>query len=296
MASNAAVVLLYLLSLLLLISPVFTKDSSHVIMTDMYPEGSFDALKERLESSTTSSVPQIIADDLPDSFDGRDEWPGCIHPVLDQGDCGSCWAFAGSEALSDRFCIWEGVDVVLSPQYLLSCEVENLGCFCGSLAGFAWHYMQENGVPTYDCVPYVSGDGEVPRCRSFNETCEDGSEWTLYKAANFTHVGNFIDASAHISTIMTALTQGPLDATFNVYADFDDYTGGVYQHLYGTYEGMHSVKVIGWGVEDDEDYWLVQNSWGPDWGESGYFKILKGVNECGFEMDMYTGFPGDIIN
>lgn len=70
--------------------------------------------------------------------------------------------------------------------------------------------------------------------------------------------GNFIDASAHISTIMTALTQGPLDATFNVYADFDDYTGGVYQHLYGTYEGMHSVKVIGWGVEDDEDYWLVQ--------------------------------------
>ena len=42
---------------------------------------------------------------IPDSFDSRNQWPKCIHPILDQGQCGSCWAFGAVEALSDRFCI-----------------------------------------------------------------------------------------------------------------------------------------------------------------------------------------------
>ena len=53
--------------------------------------------------------------------------------------------------------------------------------------------------------------------------------------------------------------------------------------------GGHAVKIIGWGVEDGEDYWLVANSWNADWGDKGFFKILKGVNECGIEGQIVAG-------
>ena len=45
----------------------------------------------------------------------------------------------------------------------------------------------------------------------------------------------------------------------------------------------HAIKIIGWGSEDNMDYWLVNNSWNSDWGDHGTFKILRGSNECGIE-------------
>lgn len=52
------------------------------------------------------------------------------------------------------------------------------------------------------------------------------------------------------------------------------------------------MKVIGFGVENEVPYWLVQNSWGKSWGiEGGFFKIRRGTNECSFERFVYTGFP-----
>jgi len=61
---------------------------------------------------------------LPTSFDARTQWGNCIHPVMNQANCGSCWAFSASEALSDRFCIKTNktVNVVLSPQNMVSCD------------------------------------------------------------------------------------------------------------------------------------------------------------------------------
>lgn len=58
---------------------------------------------------------------------------------------------------------------------------------------------------------------------------------------------------------------------------------GVYQYITGEIDGGHAVKVIVWGVENNTDYWLVANSWNSDWGDNGFFKIKRGVDECGFE-------------
>lgn len=76
---------------------------------------------------------------FPDSFDARTQWGSFVHPVRDQGSCGSCWAFGSSEALSDRFAIFTGgkVNVVLSPEDLVSCDTTDYGCGGGYLEN-AW--------------------------------------------------------------------------------------------------------------------------------------------------------------
>ncbi len=74
---------------------------------------------------------------LPTNFDPRtDKFSKCIHPIRDQQQCGSCWAFGATEALSDRFCI-NGKDVILAPQDPVSCDTNNYGCDGGYL-NYVW--------------------------------------------------------------------------------------------------------------------------------------------------------------
>ena len=85
---------------------------------------------------------------------------------------------------------------------------------------------------------------------------------------------------------------GSVEGTFTVYEDFGDYESGVYQHVTGSYLGGHAIKMIGWGVtEEGVKYWLIANSWGNTWGENGYFRILRGSNECGIDSSADTGMP-----
>lgn len=77
------------------------------------------------------------------------------------------------------------------------------------------------------------------------------------------------------------MTRGPVQAMFTVYSDFLSYKSGVYRHVTGQELGGHSVKIVGWGVENKVGYWLVANSWNEDWGDNGFFKIQRGDDECG---------------
>ncbi|VDM69302.1 unnamed protein product [Strongylus vulgaris] len=91
------------------------------------------------------------------------------------------------------------------------------------------------------------------------------------------------------------ITNGPVQATFVVHEDFFMYSGGVYRHTElaeekgerYTGQGYHSVRIIGWGVDHstgrDIPYWLAANSWGKQWGEDGFFRILRGDNHCEIE-------------
>lgn len=234
-----------------------------------------------------------IDNGLPDNFDGRQAFGKCIHPVRNQGrSCGSCWAFSASEVLSDRFCIATkgAVDVVLSAQTLVSCDTANMGCQGGYLDK-AWDYMVSTGLASDACEPYTSGGGDSGTCP---KQCADGSAIKYYKAAGYKHLTGSIVGQSTVDVIRQDLmTNGPVQVAFEVYQDFIAYKSGVYHHVSGSLLGGHAVELVGWGVDSVSNmpYWLVKNSWDTTWGDQGYFKILRGKNECGIESDAFSGLP-----
>lgn len=224
---------------------------------------------------------------IPDSFDGRQVFGKCVHPVRDQQKCGSCWAFSASEVLSDRFCIYSNgtIDLVLSPQNMVSCDTKNYGCN-GGMLNTAWNFLVNHGLVTDACMPYTSGDGNSGSCPT---KCADGSDINkVYKAKNSRHVWT---ATNNVATIQREVMNGPVQIAFEVYQDFMAYKSGVYHHVTGKLLGGHAVELVGWGVDSGTPFWLVKNSWTTQWGEQGYFRILRGKNECGIESNAYTGEP-----
>ena len=226
----------------------------------------------------------IIAQNLPDSFNAYEQWPQCAHSIRDQGDCGSCWAFAASETISDRFCIASNgtINFVFSPQWLVSCnDILNRGCNGGSLP-FAWWFLEYDGIVSDTCLPYESSDGQNFNCPS---TCADGSKLQKY----YTKLLSTQTFSNAISIKTDILQYGPVETGFTVYEDFMYYTGGIYIHTSGSYLGGHAVKIVGWGNENGTEYWIVANSWGTTWGENGFFRIALG--QCGIDNDAIAGRP-----
>lgn len=66
---------------------------------------------------------------------------------------------------------------------------------------------------------------------------------------------------------------------------------GVYKHVTGAHIGGHVVRVLGYGTENGVGYWLCANSWNPEWGDNGLFKIIAGTNDCNCEQYFYTAEP-----
>jgi cathepsin B len=230
-------------------------------------------------------------DAIPASFDARTNWPNCIGAVLDQGHCGSCWAFGAVESLEDRFCIQGNVNVELSEQMLVSCDNTNDGCDGGQLIT-AWQYLKKHGTVTEECYPYDMGTCHHPGCSewntpSCNKTCQNGDKYTDY----LYYADSAYSISSLVSDIQTEImTKGPVEVSMAVYEDFANYKSGVYIHTNGTLLGYHAIKNIGWGVDaNGVDYWIIQNSWNTDWGMDGYFWIRRGTDECGIEDNVVAG-------
>lgn len=225
------------------------------------------------------------SNDLPKNFNYQQKWPECFHPIRDQKQCGSCWAFAASEVLSDRFCIATNgkTNVVLSPQDLVSCDTSDYGCN-GGYVDKSWDYIRDTGIVSDECLPYTSGSGNRGTCPfKRSKTCKNG-EFRKYKVDSHQQYSTISDAKE------TIFNEGPVEAAFEVYDDFMSYRGGVYRRTSNNLLGGHAVKAVGWGVDTDgTEYWVVANSWNTVWGEKGFFRIAFG--ECGFEDSLWAGKP-----
>jgi len=219
----------------------------------------------------------------PDNFDARQQWGTKIHAIRDQQQCGACWAFGATESLSDRFTIASNgsVDVVFSPEDLVSCDTNDYGCN-GGYMDMAWEFLDQHGVVADSCFPYSAGSGFAPACAS---KCADGSAEKKYSC-----VHGSVRQSQGVEQIKSEIVaHGPVEGAFTVYTDFFNYRSGVYTPTTSDVAGGHAIKILGYGVENGTPYWLCANSWGPSWGMQGFFKIKQG--ECGIEDQVFSCDP-----
>ena len=258
-------------------------------------------------------VHKVDAAAIPDDFDARTQWPNCptVGEVRDQGSCGSCWAFGATEAMSDRICIQSkgAVNAHISAEDMVSC-CSSCGFGCnGGFPESAWEYWVHTGLVSggnYNsnegCQPYTikacdhhvngtlppcQGEEPTPKCK---KTCIP--QYSVPYAKDKHYASKAYSVRSNVAQIQTEImTNGPVEGAFTVYADFVNYKSGVYQHITGEELGGHAIRILGWGVEDSTPYWLVANSWNEDWGDKGFFKILRGKDECGIESGIVAGTP-----
>lgn len=243
-------------------------------------------------NALTEAVPESA---IPSSFDARTKWAGLIGPVLNQEQCGSCYIFASTEVLMDRLMIALHKPVFgrvsLSQEYVLDCYTES-GQRPGCQGGIIQDVMQwisahpvPQGAPAYSGAQHSCDDKQVPI-----------PKWYGNGPYAVTQGGDADTQRADIQREI--MVNGPIAAGIVVYDDFQqwwtssDATSGVYKATNtssGNVDGGHAVKVIGWGTQNNEPYWLIQNSWGTTGGinGSGVYRLYDSTSASG--SGFYSG-------
>jgi C1A family cysteine protease len=221
--------------------------------------------------------------DLPASVDWREK--NLVVPVKNQGSCGSCWTFSTVVSLEGQHAKVSNNLVALSEQNLVDCVKNELvpgtnetccdGCN-GGLMNVAFQYMldhQDSGDDSETSYPYEGKDGS---CRYSKEKL--GATFKSWTAIPAKDENALLDAVANV---------GPISVGVNADFGWQLYSGGVYKGFLGLgcnsdpSKMNHGVAVVGYGTDNGQDYWIVRNSWGATWGESGYMRLARGTNQCG---------------
>jgi hypothetical protein len=182
---------------------------------------------------------------------------------------------------------------------------------CGDVIGFSYDTCPTSGKParrvradSYYYVPGAFGKDrahvldpdldEEPNTRHGDELVR---QTTAYRNRfDTTGRGPHEDVGSEKNIRREIYHWGPVTTGFMVHSDFMAWDGlGVYEWNGKKDEGFevsgHAVLIVGWGTEEGKKYWLIQNSWGAEWGDKGFFKIKRGTNECTIEENVFVGFP-----
>eukprot|EP00747_Dinoflagellata_sp_TGD_P162189 gnl/TRDRNA2_/TRDRNA2_179517_c0_seq1.p1 gnl/TRDRNA2_/TRDRNA2_179517_c0~~gnl/TRDRNA2_/TRDRNA2_179517_c0_seq1.p1 ORF type:complete len:541 (+),score=133.36 gnl/TRDRNA2_/TRDRNA2_179517_c0_seq1:174-1796(+) len=215
-----------------------------------------------------------------------------LEPVMDQEDCGSCWAVSGMRMMTARHKIKQDDPEALpwSITFPLYCSEFNQGCE-GGYGYLVAKWSQEVGLLPATCSRY-----DAHGSCSVNTTCvqelQGQKRWRADKP-------QYLGGRQHMATegmLMRELHErGPIVVGLtggDIGDDFMFYAGGIFtgeEIPPKDKSGGHAVTLVGYGEEDGEKYWLVQNSWGEDWGEDGYVRLSRKV------IKFHTGEVTDIV-
>jgi len=253
--------------------------------------------------------------DLPDHLDWRDhEGHNYVSDVVNQGNCGSCYAVAVTDMIQSRIRIKtkNRSTPALSTQRVLSCSQYSQGCK-GGFPFLVGKYAQDYGMVPQSEAPY-SGHRDVK--------CESNTK-TKARATAYEYIGGYYGACNYKKMMKELHANGPIVVGFNTEAGIWHYDQGVYEEETamsfiqesagagsseerGTWGGpwkgktmhnhwektTHAVLIVGYGSNQKEGkYWVVKNSWGPNWGEKGFFRIRRGVDTCAIESMSVAAHP-----
>merc|ERR1719510_681193 len=203
-----------------------------------------------------------------------------VTPVKNQASCGSCWAFSTTGSTEGAVAIETGELVSLSEQQLVDCSKAegNHGCQ-GGLMDYGFQYIIKNGgIDTEEDYPYTAKNGHCNAAKAAKKVSE---------------IKSFQDVqSDNESQLAKAATQQPVSVAIEAdQPGFQHYKSGVFDSTCGT-KLDHGVLVVGY----TSDAWIVKNSWGASWGESGYIRMKRGVSKkgiCGIAMQPSFPIAGD---
>jgi cathepsin L len=228
----------------------------------------FRGYNTRLSTRPANAMPPLpTGGDYPASLDWR-KVNGVVTAVKDQGSCGSCWAFSTTESIESIVAIGLNITApVLSPQQVVSCTQNpdhcgGTGGCNGATAELGIGYVSDNGICYNSDWPYTATTG----------TCNPAQHNPpVYKVAGVTQMTtNSYDA------LMTAVQTQPVSVSVDA-STWSLYKSGVFNCTAADLDIDHAVQLVGYGTDSTSglDYWIVRNSWGASWGESGYIRLLR---------------------
>ena len=210
--------------------------------------------------------------DIPESIDWREK--GAVTEVKQQRKCGSCWTFSATGALEGQIWRKTGKLISLSEQQLVDCDMSDYGCRGGFPASAFKYIKSVGGIEKEEDYPYVSQSMYEPRRK-----CEFNKEKVVASNTGYVQLpkGDETKLREAVATI------GPISIAISARPSLSQYTEGIYHDdECGRTRINHAVLLVGYGTDKSTGtpYWLIKNSWGPEWGENGYFRMERNINSC----------------
>lgn len=170
------------------------------------------------------------------------------------------------------------------------------GCHGGEALS-AFEFMHNNNVTDETCSIYQArGHDNGIECAPINvcKNCEPGGGPCFIPDTYLEYgVDQFGQVSGEQNMMQEIYQRGPIACGIAVPDSLEDYTGGIYEDTTEDLNIVHDISVVGYGIENGTKFWVVRNSWGTHFGESGFFRVVRGVNNIAIESDCSWATPKD---